>query len=142
MSRDPFAGFGASPLSLNRYSYVGNNPATVTDPSGKVPPIAICATPWTAAACVAAAGEAISFVGGVIAGLIGIVAVVGVVNAIDTPSTTPDIWAPTVRDNWAADEGWLLTKNKQTRTRIDGLQRRVDDHEEKLEKKPPGRARP
>jgi RHS repeat-associated protein len=34
MSRDPFAGFVASPLSLNRYSYVENNPATNADPSG------------------------------------------------------------------------------------------------------------
>ena len=34
MSRDPFSGFAASPLSLNRYSYVHNNPATMSDPSG------------------------------------------------------------------------------------------------------------
>lgn len=34
MTRDPFAGFARSPLSLNRYSYVENNPATLSDPSG------------------------------------------------------------------------------------------------------------
>ena len=34
MSRDPFAGFATSPLSLNRYSDVENNPATWSDPSG------------------------------------------------------------------------------------------------------------
>jgi RHS repeat-associated protein len=36
MSRDPFAGFGTGPLSLNRYSYVGNNPTRYRDPSGRV----------------------------------------------------------------------------------------------------------
>ena len=34
MSRDTWAGLGASPASLNRYSYVHNNPATNADPSG------------------------------------------------------------------------------------------------------------
>lgn len=37
MSGDPFAGFAASPLSLNRYSYIGNNPATWSAPSGLTP---------------------------------------------------------------------------------------------------------
>ena len=37
MSRDTWGGFGASPLSLNRYSYVENNPATWSDPSGLSP---------------------------------------------------------------------------------------------------------
>ena len=34
MSRDPFGGFASSPLTLNRYSYTGNSPVTLTDPSG------------------------------------------------------------------------------------------------------------
>jgi len=34
MQRDPVGGSGANPLSLNRYSYVGNNPASAIDPSG------------------------------------------------------------------------------------------------------------
>ncbi|MEK6719993.1 MAG: PA14 domain-containing protein [Chloroflexota bacterium] len=38
MSRDPFAGFTGHPLSLNRYSYVTNNPTTYADPSGLVSP--------------------------------------------------------------------------------------------------------
>ena len=39
LSRDPFAGVASSPLSLNRYSYVHNNPATWSDPSGRILPI-------------------------------------------------------------------------------------------------------
>jgi len=39
LSRDPFGGFVSSPLSLNRYSYVANNPATRVDPSGNFPPL-------------------------------------------------------------------------------------------------------
>ena len=116
MSRDPFAGFGASPLSLNRYAYVGNNPATARDPSGQVPPIAICATPWTAAACVAAAGEAISFVGGVIAGTIGIVAVVGVVDAIQRP--------PSAGDHW--------DRSQVDKKQLEGLRKALDDLDRKL----------
>jgi RHS repeat-associated protein len=34
LQRDPFAGFQGTPLSLNRYSYVGNNPASLTDRGG------------------------------------------------------------------------------------------------------------
>jgi len=34
MSRDPFAGVMGVPLSLNRYSYVLNNPVNAVDPSG------------------------------------------------------------------------------------------------------------
>ncbi len=34
MSRDPFAGVGTNPQSLNRYSYVENNPVNAVDPSG------------------------------------------------------------------------------------------------------------
>jgi len=34
MSRDPFAGVTRTPLSLNRYSYVLNNPVNGGDPSG------------------------------------------------------------------------------------------------------------
>ena len=37
MSRDTWAGFGDSPLSLNRYSYVENNPCTRSDRSGRTP---------------------------------------------------------------------------------------------------------
>ena len=37
MSRDPFAGVASSPLSLNRYSYVENNPCTRSDPTGHTP---------------------------------------------------------------------------------------------------------
>jgi len=37
MSRDPFAGFSSSPLSLNRYSYVENNPSTLVDRAGLQP---------------------------------------------------------------------------------------------------------
>jgi hypothetical protein len=36
VSRDAFAGSTASPLSLNRTSYAGNNPVNVVDPSGFV----------------------------------------------------------------------------------------------------------
>ena len=52
MSRDPFGGFASSPLSLNRYSYVENNPSTRSDPDGRCP---LCAA-----------------VGGVIGGLGGL----------------------------------------------------------------------
>jgi RHS repeat-associated protein len=38
ISRDPFAGFDTAPQSLNRYTYVQNNPVVYTDPSGKVAP--------------------------------------------------------------------------------------------------------
>jgi RHS repeat-associated protein len=34
LTRDPVAGSRGKPKSLNRYSYVGNNPTTLTDPSG------------------------------------------------------------------------------------------------------------
>jgi RHS repeat-associated protein len=37
MTRDPVAGNPADPLSLNRYSYVRNDPTTLTDPSGTTP---------------------------------------------------------------------------------------------------------
>ena len=36
LSRDPLAGSLLDPLSLNRYSYVANNPASLVDPSGMV----------------------------------------------------------------------------------------------------------
>ena len=34
LQRDSFAGFGARPQSINRYSYTENNPVNYTDPSG------------------------------------------------------------------------------------------------------------
>jgi pimeloyl-ACP methyl ester carboxylesterase len=34
LQRDPLAGVPGLPLSLNRYSYAGNNPTSATDPSG------------------------------------------------------------------------------------------------------------
>jgi RHS repeat-associated protein len=37
ISRDPFAGFDTNSQSLNRYTYVQNNPVVYSDPSGKVP---------------------------------------------------------------------------------------------------------
>ncbi|HEV7214109.1 MAG TPA: RHS repeat-associated core domain-containing protein, partial [Chloroflexota bacterium] len=37
MTRDPVAGNLADPLSLNRYSYVRNDPTRLTDPSGLTP---------------------------------------------------------------------------------------------------------
>ncbi len=37
LTRDGFPGYADLPLSLNRYSYVLNDPATLTDPSGEVP---------------------------------------------------------------------------------------------------------
>ena len=37
MTRDTWAGGGASPLSLNRFSYVENNPLSLADPSGLKP---------------------------------------------------------------------------------------------------------
>jgi len=52
MTRDPFAGFVGSPGSLHRYGYVGNNPATLADPSGRCPVVA-------AALAGAAAGSAV-----------------------------------------------------------------------------------
>ncbi len=44
LTRDGFPGHADLPLSLNRYSYVLNDPATLTDPSGEVPilPVAVC----------------------------------------------------------------------------------------------------
>ncbi|QYZ80444.1 RHS repeat protein [Methanofollis formosanus] len=36
ISKDPFTGFASVPASLNRYTYVHNNPVRFTDPSGKV----------------------------------------------------------------------------------------------------------
>ena len=41
ISKDPFTGFATVPSSLNRYTYVQNNPALYTDPSGKNPLAAI-----------------------------------------------------------------------------------------------------
>ncbi len=37
LSRDPFAGMTVAPQSLNRYSYVQNNPVNASDPSGHTP---------------------------------------------------------------------------------------------------------
>ncbi|MFN8526235.1 MAG: AHH domain-containing protein [Chloroflexota bacterium] len=37
LQRDPFGGMIASPLSLNRFSYVANNPLKLVDPSGLTP---------------------------------------------------------------------------------------------------------
>jgi hypothetical protein len=34
LQRDPFPGFMGVPLSLNRFTYVENNPATLADPTG------------------------------------------------------------------------------------------------------------
>ncbi len=39
MSPDPFGGDILNPQSLNRYTYVINNPATLTDPSGALRPL-------------------------------------------------------------------------------------------------------
>jgi len=55
LSRDPFAGFSSSPLSLNRYGYVENNPTTVTDPDGRCP--------W----CIGAVVGFLPYTGGVVA---------------------------------------------------------------------------
>jgi RHS repeat-associated protein len=45
LSRDSFSGAASQPASLNQFSYVHNNPATLRDPSGKCPfcllPVAI-----------------------------------------------------------------------------------------------------
>jgi RHS repeat-associated protein len=41
ISRDSFPGFDTSTQSLNRYTYVQNNPVVYTDPSGKNPLVAI-----------------------------------------------------------------------------------------------------
>ena len=41
ISRDSFAGFDTSTQSLNRYTYVQNNPVLYADPSGKVAPIVV-----------------------------------------------------------------------------------------------------
>lgn len=35
MTRDTFEGFEDIPLSLNKYSYVENNPVSLVDPNGK-----------------------------------------------------------------------------------------------------------
>ncbi|MBI4492852.1 MAG: hypothetical protein HY690_08685, partial [Chloroflexi bacterium] len=43
LQRDPFPGFDTDPLSLNRYSYVANDPINATDPSGQNPLLAACA---------------------------------------------------------------------------------------------------
>ncbi|MBI4493717.1 MAG: hypothetical protein HY690_13075, partial [Chloroflexi bacterium] len=43
VQRDPFPGFDSDPLSLNRYSYVANDPMNATDPSGQNPLLAACA---------------------------------------------------------------------------------------------------
>jgi RHS repeat-associated protein len=40
ISRDPFTGFDTNIQSLNRYTYVQNNPVVYTDPSGKNPVLA------------------------------------------------------------------------------------------------------
>ncbi len=44
LTRDGFPGYADLPLSLNRYSYVLNDPATLTDPSGEFPilPAVVC----------------------------------------------------------------------------------------------------
>lgn len=42
ISRDSFGGFSERPASLNRYSYVENNPTSVTDPTGESGPPGAC----------------------------------------------------------------------------------------------------
>ena len=56
MSRDPFAGFASSPLSLNRYRYVENTPATWSDPSGLTPSSNVLSGGYSAGFCVNAIG--------------------------------------------------------------------------------------
>jgi RHS repeat-associated protein len=41
MSRDPFPGFAFVPQTQHPYTYVGNNPANLTDPSGEIAPILV-----------------------------------------------------------------------------------------------------
>ncbi|MBI4302557.1 MAG: RHS repeat-associated core domain-containing protein [Chloroflexi bacterium] len=48
ISKDPFPGFVTNPQSQNPYTYVGNDPTNVTDPSGEFAPI-VAGLVWLAA---------------------------------------------------------------------------------------------
>jgi len=103
MSRDMVAGFVANPLSLNRYSYVGNNPATLTDPSGGIPCVGAGIAGGAAGSVVPVAGSA----GGAIAGFVlclaaGVVAVgagAAIGEAMSDPGPQPPV-AEARKRNW------------------------------------------
>lgn len=85
ISKDPFAGFDTNPQSMNRYTYVQNNPVLYSDPSGKVAWVpgvigAVVNTGWYVGMDVIIGGQpfsAVTFGGRAVGGAAGAYAAVG-----------------------------------------------------------------
>ena len=100
LTRDSFSGFGAAPLSLNRYSYVANNPTTWSDPSGRHPCIPAAGAGALAGSVVPGAGTA----GGALVGFIlcaaaftaGVVVVTNVIIEETKADPTHQEWSPPI----------------------------------------------
>jgi RHS repeat-associated protein len=65
MSRDPFAGAACTPVSLNRYIYVHENPTTWSDPSGLSPSSSVLSGGYSAGFCENVQGGAGAGIGGI-----------------------------------------------------------------------------
>ncbi len=110
MSRDAWSGAGWVPSTLHRYAYVGSNPATFTDPSGRAGPALACATPITAPLCAEAAAAAVNGILWVGGAIIGLALGEAVFEARGNPTHVP--WTPPAPD---PDLGraiqWLIELN-------------------------------
>ena len=135
LSVDPLSPSLDAPY-VGAYVYVGNNPVRYVDPSGENPALA-CLTPLTAPVCAKLTAEA------ALLGWAAVLSVAALVTELagDTPAAVSVPVSPSARDNWRAEELWLLTKNKQTRTRIRGLERQIEEHERDIRSNPDSRDR-